>query len=357
MDGTQALTESITLALDAMGGDNAPKQVIKAMDIARERFPNVRFIVFGDEHKIKPILKNMSRLADCCEVRHTLDAITDTDKPSQALRRGTNSSMRLAINAVRDGEAQGVVSAGNTGALLAVAKFVLKTLPGISRPAFTSFFPTVKGESVMLDLGANIECDADNLVQFAVMGTAFSRAVIGVERPRVALLNVGSEELKGHEALKTAADMLRSVDSPAMDFVGYVEGNDIPAGTVDVVVTDGFTGNVALKTAEGTAKLIITFLRGAFRKSLMSRIGYLLARTAIAALRERIDPRIYNGAMFVGLNGIVVKSHGGADAMGFASAIGVAYDMVGGNISDKIIEELQRMEALTAGDLDQAAVS
>ena len=209
----------------------------------------------------------------------------------------------------------------------------------------------------MLDLGANIECDADNLVQFAVMGTAFSRAVIGVERPRVALLNVGAEELKGHEALKAAAELLRAAYSPAMEFVGYVEGNDIPAGTVDVVVTDGFTGNVALKTAEGTAELIITFLRGAFRRSLMSRLGYLLARGAIAALRDRIDPRIYNGAMFVGLNGIVVKSHGGADAMGFASAIGVAYDMVNGNISEKIIEELQRMETPAAQEFDQAAVS
>ncbi|MDA0261635.1 MAG: phosphate acyltransferase, partial [Proteobacteria bacterium] len=223
--------------------------------------------------------------------------------------------------------------------------------------AFTSFFPTVDGESVMLDLGANIECDADNLVQFAVMGTAFSRAVLGVERPRVALLNVGSEELKGHGALKIAAERLRAADSPAMEFIGYVEGNDIPAGTADVVVTDGFTGNVALKTAEGTAKLIITFLRGAFRRSLMSRLGYLLARGAIAALRDRIDPRIYNGAMFVGLNGVVVKSHGGADAMGFASAIGVAHDMVIGGISDKIIEELRRMDSSVPDVLDQAAVS
>ena len=351
------MTESVTLALDAMGGDDAPSQVIEGMDIARERYPNIQFIVFGDEAKIEPLMRRRSRLADCCEIRHTLDAIADADKPSQALRRGTNSSMRLAIDAVRDGDAQGVVSAGNTGALLAVAKFVLKTLPGITRPAFSSFFPTVKGESVMLDLGANIECDADNLVQFAVMGGAFSRAVIGVERPRVALLNVGSEELKGHDALKSAAERLRTVDSPAMEFIGYVEGDDIPAGTADVVVTDGFTGNVALKTAEGTAKLIITFLRGAFRRSLMSRLGYLLARGAIAALRERIDPRVYNGAMFVGLNGIVVKSHGAADGMGFASAIGVAHDMVHGNISDRIIEELQRMETPRAEELDQAAAS
>lgn len=351
------MTKPITLALDAMGGDNAPEQVIRGMDLARERFPDLRFIVFGDEHRIVPFIARKARLAESCEIRHTVDTIAATAKPSQALRRGTKSSMRLAIDAVRDGDAQGVVSAGNTGALLAVAKFVLKTLPGINRPAFTSFFPTIKGESVMLDLGANIDCDAANLVQFAVMGTAFSRAVLGVERPRVALLNVGAEELKGHEAIKTAAENLRAANSPAMDFIGYVEGNDILAGKADVVVTDGFTGNVALKTAEGTAKLVTTFLRGAFRRSLMSRLGYLLARGAIAALRERIDPRIYNGAMFVGLNGIVVKSHGGADAMGFASAIGVAHDMVGGNINDRIIEDLERMGRPAAHDLDQAAAS
>ena len=351
------MTKPITLALDAMGGDNAPKQVIRGMDLARERFPNLSFIVFGDEQRVAPLIQRNRRLAEVCKIRHTIDAIADTDKPSQALRRGTNSSMRLAIDAVRDGEAQGVVSAGNTGALLAVAKFVLKTLPGITRPAFTGFFPTVKGESVMLDLGANIDCDADNLVQFAVIGTAFSRAVLGIDRPRVALLNVGAEELKGHDALKAAAEILRRADSPIMDFIGYVEGNDIPAGKADVVVTDGFTGNVALKTAEGTAKLVTTFLRGAFRRSLMSRLGYLLARGAIAALRERIDPRIYNGAMFVGLNGIVVKSHGGADAMGFAAAIGVAHDMVGGNINNRIIEDLERVGTPAVQELDQAAAS
>ena len=351
------MTKPITLALDAMGGDNAPKQVIRGMDLARERFPNLSFIVFGDEQRIAPLIQHNRRLADICEIRHTIDAIADTDKPSQALRRGTNSSMRLAIDAVRDGDAQGVVSAGNTGALLVVAKFVLKTLPGITRPAFTGFFPTLKGESVMLDLGANIDCDADNLVQFAVMGTAFSRAVLGIDRPRVALLNVGAEELKGHDALKTAAEILRMADSPIMNFIGYVEGNDIPAGKADVVVTDGFTGNVALKTAEGTANLVTTFLRGAFRRSLMSRLGYLMARGAIAALRERIDPRIYNGAMFVGLNGTVVKSHGGADAMGFAAAIGVAHDMVGGNINDQIIEDLERVGTPAAQELDQAAAS
>ena len=351
------MTKPTTLALDAMGGDNAPAQLIGGIELARERFPDLRFIVVGDERKIAPMIAGKARLAEACEIRHTTDAITDSDKPSQALRRGTNSSMRLAIDAVRDGEAQGVVSAGNTGALLAVAMFVLKTLPGIDRPAITSFFPTIGGETVMLDLGANIDCDADNLIQFAVMGTAFARVVLGIERPRVALLNVGAEELKGHEALKTGAEVLRLTDSPAMEFIGYVEGDGILTGRTDVVVTDGFTGNVALKTVEGTARTVTAFLRGALRRSLMSRLGYLLARGAIAALRERIDPRIYNGAMFVGLNGIVVKSHGGTDAMGFASAIGVAHDMARGGINDRIIEDLARIVAATAPDLDQAAAS
>ena len=351
------MTGPITLALDAMGGDNAPRQVVRGMDLARERFPALRFVVVGDESKIAPLIARNARLAANCTIRHTVDVITDADKPSQALRRGANSSMRLAIDAVRDGEAQGVVSAGNTGALLALAKFVLKTLPGLDRPAITGFFPTDKGETVMLDLGANIDCDADNLIQFAVMGTAFARVVLGVARPRVALLNVGAEEPKGHDAIRTAAETLRATDSPAMEFTGYVEGNDILAGRTDVVVTDGFTGNVALKTVEGTAKLITVFLRGAFRHSLMSRLGYVLARGAIAALRERIDPRIYNGAMFVGLNGIVVKSHGGADAMGFASAIGVAHDMASGKINDRIIEDLACIAALPAADLDRAAAS
>lgn len=349
------MTGSITLALDAMGGDNAPEQVVRGMDLARERFPNLRFVVVGDERRIEPLLARRARLVECSTVRHTVEVITDSDKPSQALRRGTNSSMRLAIDAVRDGEAQGVVSAGNTGALLALAKFVLKALPGLDRPAITSFFPTAKGETVMLDLGANIECGSDNLLQFAAMGTAFARVVLGVERPRVALLNVGAEELKGHDAIKTAAEILRATDSPAMEFIGYVEGDDILSGRADVVVTDGFTGNVALKTVEGTAKLVTVFLRGAFRHSLMSRLGYVLARGAIAALRERIDPRIYNGAMFVGLNGIVVKSHGGADAMGFASAIGAAHDMASGGINDRIIEDLARIAA--PGDLDRVAAS
>jgi glycerol-3-phosphate acyltransferase PlsX len=346
---------TITLALDAMGGDHAPDHVVRGAAIARERFPAVRYLLFGDERKIKPLLDKAPKVAALAEIRHTDEAIGDSDKPAQALRRGARSSMRLAIDAVRDSIAQGVVSAGNTGALMAMAKFVLKTLPTIDRPAIVGLFPTVKSECTMLDLGANVECDANTLVQFAVMGSAFARTLLGIERPRVGLLNVGSEELKGHEDVRGAYQLLKDGDLP-LEFIGYVEGSDIPAGTADVVVTDGFTGNVALKTAEGTARLYTSFLAKAFRRSLLSKLGYLLARPALKTLRARVDPRVYNGAMFVGLNGIVVKSHGSMDAMGFASAIGVAVDMVRGNISERIVEDFKRFGAATAALAPATAV-
>jgi glycerol-3-phosphate acyltransferase PlsX len=248
------------------------------------------------------------------------------EKPSIALRSGRNSSMRLAIDAVKQGDAQGVVSAGNTGALMGMSKFVLKTLPGIDRPAIGGLFPTLKGETVMLDLGANVHCDAGNLIDFAVMGTAFARVVLGLEAPTYGLLNVGSEEIKGHEALHEASTFLREAGLPGK-FVGFIEGDDIAKGTVDVVVTDGFTGNIALKTAEGTAKMVNEYVRRSFRSSVMAGFGYLMARSALNKLRVRIDPRRYNGAVFLGLNGIAVKSHGGTDAMGFANAVGVAIDL------------------------------
>jgi glycerol-3-phosphate acyltransferase PlsX len=269
----------------------------------------------------------LKHLREVTTVVHTEEVVLSDDKPSAALRTGRNSSMRLAINAVRDGRAQGVVSAGNTGALMAMSKFVFKTLPGIDRPAIATYFPTLRGESVMLDLGANLNCDARNLVDFAVLGNAFARSILNISEPSYGLLNVGSEEIKGHEALHEASAILKSAGLPGR-FVGFIEGDDIGRGTVDVVVTDGFTGNVALKTAEGTAKLINEFVRRTFRSSLLAGLGYLLARPALRKLRQRVDPRRYNGAVFLGLNGIAVKSHGGTDAFGFANAIGVAVDMV-----------------------------
>ena len=338
------MTETITIALDAMGGDTAPRLVIEGTKIAHERFPGARFLLFGDERQIAPILERERGLREVCEIRHADDVVGPEDKPSQALRRGGKSSMRLAIDAIAGGDAGGVVSAGNTGALMALAKFVLKTVPGIERPAIASFFPTMRGESTMLDLGANVDCDANNLVQFAVMGAAFARTALGIQRPTVGLLNVGVEDVKGNEAVRTAGQILRSVRLP-FEFTGFVEGDDIGAGTVDVIVTDGFTGNVALKTAEGTSRLYSSFLAAAFRRSVISRLGYLLAKPALEALRQQVDPRVYNGALFVGLNGVVVKSHGGTDATGFASAVGVAIDMVSGRYSDLIIAGCEQFSA------------
>ncbi len=317
----------LTIALDAMGGDTAPQMVIRGANIARQRYPQVDFLMFGREGEITALLAKMTRLRDVTTVVHTEDVVRSGDKPSSTLRTGRNSSMRLAINAVQDGRARGVVSAGNTGALMVMAKFVMKTLPGIDRPAIATYFPTLRGESVMLDLGANVHCDAGNLVDFAVLGNAFARTILNIPEPTYGLLNVGSEEIKGHEALHEASAILKNAALPG-HFVGFIEGDDIGRGTVDVIVTDGFTGNIALKTAEGTVKLINELVRRTFRSSIMAGLGYLLARPALRKLRKRVDPRRYNGAVFLGLNGIAVKSHGGTDAYGFANAIGVAVDMV-----------------------------
>ncbi len=346
-DGKTNLNAVLTVALDAMGGDHAPGMVIAGADIARQRYPNVRYLFFGDEQKIQPLLEKHKALAAISVVRHTEEFVDNNAKPSIALRAGRQSSMRLAIDAVASGEAGCIVSAGNTGALMAMAKMVLKTLPGIDRPAISSFLPTNKGESVMLDLGANLDCDAENLVQFAIMGAIFARLVLGIPNPTIGLLNVGAEELKGHEALRSAAQILRSTHLPGQ-FYGFVEGNDIPAGTVDVIVTDGFTGNVALKIAEGMGKLYTSFLRRTFQSSILARLGYIFAIGAFRKLRDRVDPRRYNGGMFLGLNGVCVKSHGGIDAFGFANAIGVAIDLVSQNFNDRISEELMRLKPVAA---------
>jgi len=332
----------VTIALDAMGGDRAPGMVVSGADIALQRHPEIRFLLFGAEQEVSPLLAKIPRLAGAMTVHHTDEAVADDARPSVALRAGRQTSMRLAIDAVADGRADGVVSAGNTGALMAIAKFVLKTLPGIDRPAIASFFPTRRGESVMLDLGANVECDEENLVQFALMGDVFARTVLGLIEPTVGLLNVGSEDMKGNDAVRGASTRLRSAVSP-VHFHGFIEGDDIAAGAVDVVVTDGFTGNVAVKTAEGTAKLFGEFLEAAFHHSVSARIGYLFARRTLRKLRMRLDPRRYNGAIFLGLGGIAVKSHGSTDAFGFANAIGVAVDMKANGVLEKIRVELERL--------------
>lgn len=349
------MSDHVIIALDAMGGDRAPRVVVAGAALAREREPSVRFLVFGDAAELEPLLEEYPLLAAATTIRHTTEKILSEDKPSAALKSGRNSSMRLAINAVREGEASCIVSAGNTGALMAMAKFVLKTLPGIDRPAIAAYFPTRKGESCMLDLGANVQCDANNLVQFAVMGEVFARTVLGVHQPTIGILNIGVEALKGNEEVRKAAEMLRDTNLP-ISFKGFVEGDDITAGTVDVIVTDGFTGNIALKTFEGTVHLYAHLFKQAFSSSLIARLGYFLARRAIQNLRSTIDPRRYNGAMLLGLDGIVVKSHGGTDEVGFANAISVATDMVAHDFLAKIKDDLERLHAAPEPDRSAAAV-
>ncbi|HYN38732.1 MAG TPA: phosphate acyltransferase PlsX, partial [Rhodospirillales bacterium] len=337
------------LAVDAMGGDRAPHMVIEGMNRALDSMKNVRFLLFGRADEVAPLVQGFRRLRSRVEVRHAADVIAAGERPSTALRAGRNSSMRQAIDAVAAGDADGVVSAGNTGALMAMAKFVFKTLPGVDRPAIASVFPSLRGRTVLLDLGANINCGAENLVQFAVMGEVFARNVLGLQNPSVGLLNVGEEDLKGNEAVKKAAAILQQ-SNLAIRFHGFVEGDDIAMGTVDVVVTDGFSGNIALKTAEGTARLYTHYLKRALISSPLARLGALLAGPALRKMRARFDPRLYDGAMFLGLNGICVKSHGGTDAFGFCNAIRVAAELVADGVNEGIKHDFASMSSGPAPD-------
>ena len=314
------------ISLDAMGGDNAPDIVIAGADRALQIHPEMELILVGDETRIKPLVK-ASRHLHQAQIIHADDIVLAEDKPSQALRSGRQTSMWKAIELVSDGSADAVVSAGNTGALMAMSKLQLRMLEGVSRPAIAGFFPTVKGSSCMLDMGANIECNEDNLVQFAIMGSAFFSSVMGTEKPAIGLLNVGEEEQKGFEYLRLAAQTLQD-DKLGLNYAGFVEGSDMGAGTVDVIVTDGFTGNVALKTAEGVADLFQHSLKKSFTQSALAKLSYLAARPALKRVRKLLDPRAHNGAVLLGLNGISVKSHGGTDSFGFANAIHVAVEMV-----------------------------
>jgi glycerol-3-phosphate acyltransferase PlsX len=331
------------LAVDAMGGDHAPAAIIAGLDLAAERHPHAVFLLFGDETVLRPLVDKTKRLRNQATLRHAAEVVGGDMKPTVALRL-RDSSMRRAIDAVLDGEAAGVISAGNTGALLALSKIVLKTLKGIDRPAMAAIAPSSKGDVVMLDLGLNVVCDARNLVEFALMGQMFARTVLGLPAPSFGLLNIGSEEGKGHETLRLAASALRA--SPiGKQFYGFVEGHDIAAGTVDVVVTDGFTGNVALKTGEGALKLVGELLKRVFTAGPFARAGYILARGGLNRLREWLDPRRYNGAVLLGLNGVVVKSHGGTDALGFAHAVDVALDMISNDFNRRIAEGLAAMDS------------
>ena len=347
------MPEQLTLSIDAMGGDNAPDMVIEGIQVALTTQPDLQFLLFGDEDKLTPCLERYPQAAKACVVHHTPDVITNEAKVAHAFRSGRNSSMRLAINAVGKDEAHGIVSAGNTGALMAMAKFVLKTIPGINRPAISGYFPTLRGRSIMLDLGANVECDAKNLVQFAVMGEVFARIALNVKNPSVGILNVGVEDLKGHQSVKDAANILQTTDLQ-IKFHGFVEGDDIAKGTVDVIVTDGFTGNIALKTAEGTANMFGSFLKTTLTSSPLAMLGALFAKSALNKFKERVDPRRYNGAMMLGLNGVCVKSHGGTDAIGFANAINVTVGLINNSINEAIKEDYARV-SFDQAETDQQA--
>jgi phosphate acyltransferase len=335
------MPQKVRIALDAMGGDYGASVVIPGAEISLDRHPDIEFVVFGDRAQIDPLIAAYPKLQAAARCVHTDVAVRMDDKPSQALRRGRwKSSMWLAIDAVKKDEADVVVSAGNTGALMAMAKFHLRTMAGIDRPAIAALWPTTRGESVVLDVGASIGADAQHLVDLAVMGSAMARVLFDLDRPSVGLLNIGVEEAKGLEQVREAGRILRETRLSDLNYTGFVEGDDIGKGTVDVVVTEGFAGNIALKTAEGTARQISEYLRGAMSRTLRARLGYLLARAAFTALREKLDPRKSNGGVFLGLNGIVIKSHGGTDAEGFASAIDLGYDMVRYELRAKINQML-----------------
>lgn len=332
----------LVISVDAMGGDHAPRIVIEGLALAVKKNPDVRFLVFGNEEQVSDEMKKFPILSKYCELRHSPEVVRNEDKPSQVIRN-KNTSMYQAIEAVKRKEAQAVVSAGNTGALMAISKMLLKTIQKIHRPAIVSIMPHRYGKYVMLDLGANAECNAVNLAEFAVMGNVMAKHALNIERPRVALLNIGTEEMKGKEEIHHAAQMLKSSNLD-MDFIGYIEPHEIPFGKADVVVSDGFTGNVALKSIEGTAKLIISLIKDSVKHSVLAWLGMPFMYFAGKKISKTMNPKLYNGAMFVGLNGLSVKSHGGADAFAFSVALHNAATLVRQNFVPTICNELENID-------------
>lgn len=342
------MAKEITVAIDAMGGDLGVDMTIPGASRALERHPNTRFLLVGDEALIAPALEKQTRLKSVSQIVHADVQVAMNAKPSQALRAGRNtSSMWKTIDAVKQGDADVAISAGNTGALMAMSKVILKMMSQIERPAIAAIWPTLRGESIVLDVGATIGADSKQLVDFAVMGEAMARSLFGLKTPVVGLLNVGEEEVKGIEAVKEAGAILRRSDLP-IEYYGFVEGNDLGKGTVDVVVTEGFSGNIALKTAEGTASQIATYLRSAMKRSVMTRLGYIFAKGAFDALRSKLDPRTLNGGVFLGLNGIVVKSHGGTDELGFAHAVDLGIDMAESGLISRIAKDIDKSHSQMA---------
>ncbi len=342
------MSGTITISVDAMGGDNAPRAPLHAAKLLLRERPDVRFIFHGREADLALLMDEFAELKPVSRVQHSDVVITMDEKPSQALRKGKGtSSMWAAIQSVKDGEAATAISGGNTGALMAMSTFCLRPMNGISRPAIAAIWPTLRSESIVLDVGATIGADAELLVDFSILGAALARALFDMESPTVGLLNVGVEEAKGNEWVKDAAKLLSEKSGAGFTYHGFVEGDDLGKGTVDVVVTEGFTGNIALKTAEGTARQVGTYLRNAFNSSLLSKLGALLAYQALSAVRSKMDPRTVNGGVFLGLNGVVIKSHGGTDEIGYKSALGLAYDMARNELIDKIGEGLAQMKPAT----------
>ncbi len=339
------MTLAPRIAIDAMGGDEGVRVMVAGAALARHRHDRFQFLLVGDEVQIKAALNEHPNLRAASEILHTDQVVSGDDKPSQALRKSRGSSMGLAINAVKTGDAAAAVSAGNTGALMAMAKLALRTMPGIDRPALAALLPTlIDSDVVMLDLGANTECDARNLVQFAVMGAAYSRILYDFERPRVRLLNIGTEELKGTDLLRDASAHLRSSPELHMEFEGFIEADKINRGLCDVVVCDGFSGNIALKSIEGAARFVTDLLKRAFTSSLRSKFGFLVSRPATELLKHHLDPNNHNGAVFLGLNGVVVKSHGSASIAGVAKAVEVAARLVEEDITKRIAQDLLQID-------------
>ncbi len=334
--------QDIVISIDAMGGDKSPKIVIEGIALAAKKNPDVKYLLFGDSAQVTPLLQKFPELQGKCELRHAPEMVHNEDKPSQVIRN-RNTSMFMAIDAVKRGEAQAVVSAGNTGALMAISKLNLKTINKIHRPAIVSIMPHLYGRYIMLDLGANTECDAINLCEFAFMGEILAHRALGIKKPRVALLNIGSEEMKGREEIKLAAQMIKSSHLD-MDFIGYIEPHDIQNGLADVIVADGFTGNIALKSIEGTAKQLIRMFKGAIKKSLLAKLGLLFMLPSLLKVRKIMDPRLYNGAMFIGLNGLSVKSHGGADAFSFSKSIENATHLIEQDFIPTIRQEVEKVD-------------
>ena len=333
------------IAIDAMGGDEGVRVMVEGAALARRRHDQFNFLLVGDEERIKRALDTHPNMRGASEILHCEDVVSGDEQPSRAIRRAKTTSMGLAVNAVKEGQAGAAVSAGNTGALMAMSKLALRTMPGIDRPALAALLPTLEEHDViMLDLGANTEADTRNLVQFAIMGAAYSRIVNNFEKPRVRLLNIGTEEIKGTDALRDAASQLQAATGLAMQFDGFVESDKINRGQVDVVVTDGFSGNIALKAIEGTARFVTDLLRSAFTSSFRSKVGFLVSRPATELLKHHLDPNNHNGAVFLGLNGVVVKSHGSATAKGVANAVEVAARLLEDDITNRITQDLAELD-------------